>query len=622
MVKIEEPVDSFLEIAAIQRRVYQKSGPALYFANVYDSRTETKCDFPMVSNIYGTMSRIEYIYRGAIEPLKNVMDWGVDPFAKLGSIVDKGPVWKTSLSILGSAFSFLKTSQYARPKFVREGAVMQNETTLDHLPQLISWPDDGGPFITLPLVYTENPGRPGVMQSNLGMYRVQIAGNKYAENQAGLHYQIHRGIAAHHSAAIRLGQPLGVNIFVGGAPAMTLAAVMPLPENVSELTFAGMLGQHRIPFVKSKNATGFNRLPIYAEADFCISGYLDMRQTATEGPFGDHLGYYSLQHEFPVLHVEKVYHRTGAIWPFTVVGRPPQEDSMFGKFIHELTGDMIPKKLPGIHCVRAVDEAGVHPLLLAIGSERYHPYDIAQQNRASELHTLAHSLLGFGQLSLAKYLFLAAAEDDSTLTLEHADRFLLHILRRVDWSRDLHFTTRTNTDTLDYSGDSLSRGSKLAVCVCGQPVRELPQSLDSSFENSISRATNAGFIEPKIIIPGVLAFVVADGIPVNKFAEIFDEHDPINGFPMIVLVDKRAKLNTVSDFLWTVFTKSDPARDMYGIGSFNESKHWGCRGSLIVDATTKPHHAPELIEDAQIAAKADKIADSVGKSVPNAEVVL
>ncbi|MEZ6044852.1 MAG: UbiD family decarboxylase [Planctomycetaceae bacterium] len=159
----------------------------------------------------------------------------------------------------------------------------------------------------MPQVYTEHPDKPGLMNSNLGMYRVQLSGNQYAHNQEiGLHYQIHRSIGVHHAAAIARGEPLRVNIFVGGTPAMTLAAVMPLPEGMSELTFAGALSGRAIRMVPQGGAPA-----IYGEADFCITGTIDPERLLPEGPFGDHLGYYSDAHDFPVLKVEHVYHRDG-----------------------------------------------------------------------------------------------------------------------------------------------------------------------------------------------------------------------------------------------------------------------------------------------------------------------
>ena len=258
-----------------------------------------------------------------------------------------------------------------------------------------------------------------------------------------------------------------MNVFVGGPPALTLAAVMPLPEGLPELAFAGALGGRRVRLVRPEGG-----LPMPAEADFVICGHVDPHERKREGPFGDHLGYYSLAHDFPVLRVEKVYHRAGAIWPFTSVGRPPQEDTTFGELIHELTGPIIPTVVPGLHAVHAVDAAGVHPLLLAIASERYVPY--APERRPQEILTTANAILGQGQLSLAKYLLIVAREDDPELDIHDIPAFFRHLLERIDWTNDLHFQTRTTIDTLDYSGHGLNQGSKVVMAAAGPKRRELP----------------------------------------------------------------------------------------------------------------------------------------------------
>src|SRR5215208_6791657 len=291
------------------------------------------------------------------------------------------------------------------------------------------------------------------------MYRVQLNGNRYeADREVGLHYQIHRGIGVHHAAAVARGERLKVNVVVGGPPALMLSAVMPLPEGMPELLFAGALGGRRVRLVVPE--PGWPAIP--ADADFCISGTVEPHLTKPEGPFGDHLGYYSLRHDFPVMRVHKVYHRHGAIWPFTVVGRPPQEDTTFGELIHELTGPVIPTVIPGVHAVHAVDAAGVHPLLLAVGSERYVPY--AAERRPQELLTQANAILGQGQLSLAKYLLIVAKEDDPDLDIHDIPAFFRHMLERFDPTRDLHFQTQTTIDTLDYSaGMGLNAGSKLVI---------------------------------------------------------------------------------------------------------------------------------------------------------------
>ena len=391
------------------------------------------------------------------------------------------------------------------PRRCRRGPILRHQTTIDQLPHVQSWPGDGGAFVLLPLVYTEDVESPGLMKSNLGMYRVQLSGGKYAPNrEIGLHYQLHRGIGVHHTKAIRSGQPFRVNIFVGGSPALNLAAVMPLPEGMSELTFAGALAGQRVPMIDRRrrgnrggDGGSEGELPIYAEADFCIVGTVDPERLLPEGPFGDHLGYYSLAHDFPVLRVERVYHREGAIWPFTVVGRPPQEDTMFGRIIHELTGPLIPTVVPGVQAVHAVDAAGVHPLMLAIGSERYTPYQSLQ--RPAELLTQAHAILGQGQMSLAKYLLIVNRYDDPRLDVQDIAAFFQHLLLRVDWQRDLHFQTCTTIDTLDYTGSAWNEGSKLVIAAVGPPRRQLSASLPGSLR------LPDPFRAPRVCLPGVMA---------------------------------------------------------------------------------------------------------------------
>jgi 4-hydroxy-3-polyprenylbenzoate decarboxylase len=320
-----------------------------------------------------------------------------------------------------------------------------------------------------------------------------------------------------------------------------------------------------------------------------------------EGPFGDHLGYYSLQHDFPVLQVEQVFHRDDAIWPFTVVGRPPQEDTIFGQLIHEITGPAIPAVLPGVHAVHAVDAAGVHPLLLAIGSERYWPF--AEQQRPQELLTQANAILGQGQLSLAKFLLIANHADDPRLDTHDVAAFLRHMLERADWTRDLHFQTETTIDTLDYSGDALNRGSKLVIAAVG------PRRFELATETPSDLRLPDGFRNPRVVLPGILAL---EGAVAAATADSFislSASDPIARFRWIVLVDdSQFVAESLRNFLWVTFTRTNPATDVDGIEAFTTHKHWGCRGPLVIDARHKPHHAPPLIEDPEITRRVDALA--------------
>jgi 4-hydroxy-3-polyprenylbenzoate decarboxylase len=591
LIRIEQEIDPYLEAAEVQRRVYHAAGPALFFARVKGTT------FPLVSNLFGTIERTRFLFRDMLAAVRHLVELKVDPAA----------FWRNPWRYRDVP----RTLWYMRPRRVRRGPVLAQETTIDRLPQVQCWPGDGGAFITLPQVYTEDADRPGWRHANLGMYRVQLSGGEYQPNrQVGLHYQIHRGIGIHHAAALRRRVPFRVNVFVGGPPALTLAAVMPLPEGMPELAFAAALGGRRVGLVDAPGSERSHpRLPIVAEADFCITGTVDPERLLPEGPFGDHLGYYSLAHPFPVLKVEHVYHRPAAIWPFTVVGRPPQEDTCFGQIIHELTGPVIPTVLAGVHAVHAIDAAGVHPLLLAIGSERYVPY--ATRRKPQELLTCAHAILGQGQLSLAKYLFIVAREDDLGLDVQDIPAFFRHLLERVDWRTDLHFETATTIDTLDYSGTGLNEGSKLVIAAAGPPRRRLPTVLPDRLDRP------EGFGAPHLCLPGVLAvrapaFSPGDkqGEPadVQRFCQSLTAADPINQFPLMVLVDDSAfTAQTLNNFLWVTFTRSNPAADIHGVESFTRHKHWGCEGSLVIDARIKPHHAPPLVEDPAVSKRVDAL---------------
>ncbi len=585
LVRVTAEVDPFLEVAEIQRRAYQAQAPAILFERVKRTR------FPMLGNLFGTRERTRFLFRDALAAVEKLIALKIDPMRYA-----RRP-WKY-LGAIGPALTML-------PRNTRRGPVLKNRIALGELPRQVSWPDDGGPFVTLPLVYTEHPAKPGLMSSNLGMYRVQLAGNDYApDSEVGLHYQIHRSIGVHHAAAIERGEPLRVNIFVGGSPAMILSAVMPLPEGLSELMFAGALQRRAIRMIPQPAGPA-----VYGEADFCISGTLEPHHQKPEGPFGDHLGYYSLRHPFPYLKVDSVFHRDGAVWPFTVVGRPPQEDTSFGEIIHELTGPIIPSVIPGVKEVHAVDAAGVHPLLLAIGSERYVPY--RERTLPQELLTQAHAILGQGQLSLAKYLFIAAREDSPGLRADDIPTFLRHIFERVDWQRDLHFETQTTIDTLDYSGHGFNAGSKLVVAAVGNPQRELPHELPQGWH------LPDGFDDARLCLPGVVALrgpkftSYRDGgePALRRFCDALSAEHPLRRFPLLVLVDdSEFTAQSLKNFLWVTFTRSNPAADIDGVEACTHQKHFGCRGPLVIDARLKPHHAPPLIEDPDVTRRVDHLA--------------
>lgn len=579
LIEIDDEVDPNLELAEIQRRVYASGGPGLWFKNLRG------CKFSAASNLFGSLDQARYLFRDTLESVRRLIEIKLDPSALPKRPTRYAGVPMTALRML--------------PRLTRRGAVGAHRAQLSDLPMVRCWPEDGGAFVTLPQVLSDDPQSPdNLMRANLGMYRIQLSGNQYqAEREVGLHYQIHRGIGVHHRAALDRDQSLRVAVTVGGSPAMTLAAVMPLPEGLTELTFAGALSGRRIRMIRGPHA------PVYADADFAVVGTIDPRRTLPEGPFGDHLGYYSLTHPFPVMNVDHVWHREGAIWPFTVVGRPPQEDTTFGQLIHELTDPIIPAVIPGVKAVHAVDAAGVHPLLLAVGSERYMPY--LDRAEPQELLTQANAILGNGQLSLAKYLWITDDPHDR-LDIHDIGRFLSYMLERVDWRRDLHFQTRTTIDTLDYSGSGFNQGSKLVIAASGRPVRQLPTDVPSQ------PALPDGFSDPVVVMPGILAIRApaftsqADHQHLARFCRQVPAESPLNAFPLVTLVDdSQFCASSISNWLWVTFTRSNPAVDIDGVDSSIKNKHWGCRGSLLIDARIKPQHAPPLVEDPATIKKVD-----------------
>lgn len=583
LIRVTEEVDPNLEMAAIHLRVHEAGGPALLFEHVKGSR------FRAASNIFGTLDRSKFIFRKTLKQVQQLIELKSDPIKAL-----KNPFGNFQVG-LAAAKALPLRNPLQKP-------VLYQQIPLSAIPQIIHWKKDGGAFVTLPQVYTEDMDRPGIMHANLGMYRIQLSGNDYLpDREIGLHYQLHRGIGVHQTIANRKGLPLQVSCFVGGPPSHAVAAVMPLPEGISEMTFAGVLGGRRFRYAYED---GFC---ISTDADFVITGEVYPGDNKREGPFGDHLGYYSLEHPFPLLRVHKVYAKKNAIWPFTVVGRPPQEDTSFGQLIHEMTGAAIPQEIPGLLEVHAVDAAGVHPLLLAIGSERYTPYMPVKQ--PAELLTIANHILGTGQLSLAKFLFITA-DDTMQLSTHSVQTFMEYFLERIDLTRDVHFHTNTTIDTLDYSGTGLNSGSKVVFAAYGNVKRTLDKEVPDAVKNLLN------FHAPLLAMPGVLCLQT---VPFTKYEtaekeierlnlQLIDQLDFLQGIPFIIICDDAAfTAATLRNYLWVAYTRCNPSHDIYGIGSSTNRKHWGCTGPLVMDARIKPHHAPPVEKDPDIEKQIDRL---------------
>ncbi len=588
LVRVKEEVDPHLEMASIHLRMYEAQGPAILYENVKGSR------FRAASNIFGTLERSKFIFRDTLKSVQQIVQLRNDPMK----------AFKHPLQNAGAAMSAISALPLKNPS---SKPVMYEEIKIQDIPPIHHWPMDGGAFVTLPQVYTEDIDQPGIMKANLGMYRIQLTGNQYEpDKEIGLHYQLHRGIGVHQSKANRKGEPLKVSIFVGGPPSHTVAAVMPLPEGISEMTFAGLLAGRRFRYTYDD---GFC---ISTDADFVITGEVYPGENKPEGPFGDHLGYYSLTHPFPLMRVRKVYARKNAIWPFTVVGRPPQEDTSFGQLIHEISGAAIPQEVPGLKEVHAVDAAGVHPLLLAVGSERYLPF--APFKQPAELLTIANHVLGTGQLSLAKFLFITA-DDEQKIHTHDIGNFFQFMLKRIHLDRDVHFYTNTTIDTLDYSGTGLNFGSKVVFAAYGEVVRELCNEVPDAMKNL------QGVESVQLVIPGIVAMQTKKYVDENVTQvelqqlneQLKNRLDELTQLPMIVWCDDvEFVAANLRNYLWVTFTRSNPATDIHGIASFTKNKHWGCNGPLIIDARVKPHHAPPVVPDPAVEKKVDRLFDKGG----------
>ena len=577
LLRIREEVSPDLLMAKISEIATREQMPALLLERVEGS------PFRAASNIFGTRERIRFLFRDTWKHVETAIAFHGNPVSVL-----KNPRLWPSLPGIGLS---------ALPHKSLSAEVLERTTTLGELPQIRLHAEDGGAFLTLPQVFSTVPGERNILKSNLGMYRIQISGNDYVQNaECGLHYQIERDIAHHHEAAIQKNVPLKVSVWLGGPPAHTLAAIMPMPAELSELLFAGLLNGS--PF-RYKSLNGWT---VSSDADFCILGEV-ANGLKPEGPFGDHIGYYSARHSFPYLRIQKVFCKKDAIFPFTTVGRPPQEDSVFGEFIGELVRPIVPKSVSGICEMNAVDAAGVHPLLLAIGHERYEPY--VSEREPMEILKEANALLGFNQVSLSKYLFIAAREDSDALCTRNIADFFMHILERVRFERDIHFQTETTIDTLDYSGRKLNHGSKVIVAAAGKKIRELGRSAEGAFS---TLALPEGFSNPRFVFPGVFTVQGTSTANAEALAAPLSHWENREKFPLATITeDSEFAARTLDNWLWVTFTRSDPAKDITGACARFTEKHWACEAPLLIDARIKPHHQKALEEDPALEAKARSV---------------
>jgi UbiD family decarboxylase len=559
LVTIEAEVDPYLEIAEIHRRVIERGGPALLFKRVKGGR------FPVVTNLFGTARRIELAFGSKpehfVKRLVSVAEALLPP--------KRSELWKHRSLVRD--FLKLGTRTVSRAPVTEKS---QRPGRLDELPVLTTWQEDGGPFITLPLVYTENPT---TRKHNLGIYRMQV----YDETTAGLHWQIQKGGGFHYHAAEEMNQPLPVTVFLGGPPALMISAIAPLPEDVPELILASLLEGKKLPMAKNPIG-GAHRL--VAEAEFALVGQAQPYERRPEGPFGDHYGYYSLRHDYPVFHCDAMFHRRDAIYPATVVGKPKQEDFFIGDYLQSLLSPLFPLVMPSVRDLWSYGETGFHSLAAAVVRERY----------TREALVAGFRILGEGQLALTKFLILT----DSAIDLHDFPRVLEHVLARVNWQTDFFIFSNTSMDTLDYTSGKVNEGSKAILMGLGDAVRELPREFSGELPQGIRRS--------EVFCGGCL---VVEGSPYLDEPEQGARlaADPVfSEWPMVILHDDVTVASSPTDFLWSTWTRFEPAGDIYAAETQVVRHHLSYRGPLVIDARKKPSLPDELVVRDDIAKLVDQ----------------
>lgn len=559
LLQIDALVDPYLEIAEIHRRVIDRGGPALLFTNVVNS------EFPVVTNLFGTNRRLELAF--GRRPQQFVKDLVRAAETLMPPSLDK--LW----SFRSLMFQGLKVGT----KTVHSGPVLEVHKAppkLMELPLLTSWHSDGGPFVTLPLVYTEHPDGRG---HNLGMYRIQ----RYDDATTGIHWQIHKGGGYHYHAAEQRNEALPMTLYIGGPPALMMAAIAPLPENIPELVLASLLQGKKLDMVQ--NPQGGN--PLVGQTEFALTGIVPPHIRRPEGPFGDHYGYNSLQHDYPVFQVQHMYHRRDAVYPATVVGRPRQEDFFIGDFLQELLSPLFPLVMSSVRQLKTFGEAGFHCLAAARVMDRY----------PREAFAAGLRILGEGQLSLTKFIILT----DGDIDVDDFAALWKHVLERVDWAKDLFIFANVSQDTLDYTGPSVNKGSKAMLMGLGrEPRRKLPETFNGSLPVSLRC--------PKVFLPGTL---VVQGPDYETEAELAKEAagwPGLSDWPVIILVDdtQAATLN-MQEFLWTFFTRFEPAADIHGAAQAVHRFHVGLKPPIVFDCRMKPWYTDVLEVDPETRLRVD-----------------
>jgi UbiD family decarboxylase len=545
---VDAPVSADQEAPEIHRRVIAAGGPALLFTRVQGS------DLPLATNLFGTRRRAEMAFGRRPQ-------WLIRRLAELAHTL-LPPTPRRLWAARDAGRELLRVGLRRR----RSGPVTEvatDDVRLDRLPVLTCWPQDGGPFVTMGLVYTEPPGGG---PHNLGLYRLQVHGPR----RTGMHWQIGKGGGYHHAEAEARGEALPVTVFLGGPPALILAAIAPLPENVPELLLASLIAGQRLPRCPGPAAHA-----LIASAEIALSGAVPPGVRAPEGPFGDHYGYYSLRHDYPVFDVSHLSRRRDAIYPATVVGKPRQEDFFIGDLLQELLSPIFPLVMPAVRDLWAYGETGYHSLAAAVVRQRYPREALAS----------AFRILGEGQLSLTKFLLVT----DQAVDLRDFRATLAHLLARTRPETDLYVFSNTSMDTLDYTGPRVNEGSKGVWLGLGDPVRELPR------EFRPPQPPPAAARDVRVFCPGCLVVGAPPRAEDPDAPQRLAAHAAFDGWPLLVLTDEPARAaRSPINFLWTTFTRFEPAADVHAASTRLVRHHVAYTPPVAIDARLKPGFPEEL----------------------------
>ena len=570
LIRIKAEVDARLEVTEISIRALQEGMPALLFENVRGAK------FPLAMNVLASDKRIEMALG------KHPDQLGEELITFMEEAMPPNPkVFFKHAGMTKRIFSALPRKT-RRP--TSQDVVINPD--LNDIPVITSWPEDGGPFITLPQVFTYDP-HDG--KRNVGMYRMQV----FDGQTTGMHWQIQKGGGFHFYQAKKLGREFEIAVALGTDPALLLATVAALPEGIDEVMFSGFLRSRRTRMVKGKSVG----IKVPADAEFILEGTVHLTELRMEGPFGDHFGHYSHASKFPVFHISKITHRKNPIYPATVVGRPPMEDKYLGNATQQVLGPLIRLIHPEICDLWAYYEAGFHNLLVVSVEERYQ----------KEAMKTALSIMGEGQLSLTKCIVTVSQD----VNPRDFNAVLTAIRENFDPAYDFIMIPKVPLDTLDFTSYKMNLGSKMIMDATRSG------NTDNRMKNpkpEIDRVINV--IDNRIYdwnLLGETLLVVTvhdDGRDVvNKLIK----SDELVGPKIVVAVSPDVDIRNQEQTIWGIFTRFDAERDIM----FTEEKLVGIsplfKGKMGIDATWKKGYPMPLVMSDEIVKKVDERWDSYWK---------